>query len=429
MKKKWIAAVICTLLLAMTGCGFGQSADDLFALPRIPQEYESLTEQLNMMLSDGYTYSAPTDGNNIQPLQMKDLDGDGSPEALAFFRRENEDRALKIYVFGNEDGSYKTLCTMEHNANSVETVYYEDLTGDGKLELIVGWELSGGKREVTVYNVGRDCLPLTECDYTHFTVADIDLDGRSSLVVLHNDSENQPVVEFYGWQSDILTLSYRGILSSTMADISRGSLSSGNCLSDMPALFITGIAEDSTAVTDILVWEEGVGLKNFLADEDGQTTVVYDYRGLLPQDINGDSVVEFPQFLSEGADGAVAWMKYRADGETAEVEETFHYQSEGWYVALPESWWGRVSGDVFYESIETQVTLKLDDAPVLSLFSITGDGRENRAAMGNRFVVKRQTGTVYAAELYDAGAENGMGEDLLRHSFYLTEESWRTQED
>ena len=75
------------------------------------------------------------------------------------------------------------------------------------------------------------------------------------------------MVEMYGWQTDILTLSYRGMLSSSMSEISRGQLLSGYFRADMPALFITGITADNTALTDVLVWDEQEGLHNLLPDE------------------------------------------------------------------------------------------------------------------------------------------------------------------
>lgn len=426
MKKRiWLLALWLCLCGALSGCGSFRSESEFFSRPVIPAEYEDLSQQLEVLLNDGYSYVMPDGGSYIQALQMRDLDGDGKAEAMAFLRRDADEEPLKIFVFKDEEGTYRRLCIIDSAAQGVESVYYEDLTGDGKLELIVGWEMGGGRKTVSVYNIGRDCLTLVECEYTHYTAADMDRDGRPNLVVLHNDREGQPVVEMYGWQTDILTLSYRGMLSSSMSEISRGQLLSGYFRADMPALFITGITADNTALTDVLVWDEQEGLHNLLPDEKtGRTAVALPYYGQLPQDINGDKIIEFPRYLGQSANSAVAWLQYEANGAVQEVQETYHCQDDGWYVKLPQSWWGRVNGDHFLDSRESQVTLTLDGTPVCSLFTIGGDGRENRAVMGNRFVVKRQTEQVFSAELYDHGSENGMDEDLLRHSFYLTEASW-----
>ena len=63
-------------------------------------------------------------------------------------------------------------------------------------------------------------------------------------------------------------------------------------------------------------------------------------------------------------------------------------------------------------------------AVVLSLYTITGENRENRGRMGKRVLLRRQTATICAGELNDAAAYYGMDEDLLRRSFSLIVGSW-----
>ena len=59
-----------------------------------------------------------------------------------------------------------------------------------------------------------------------------------------------------------------------------------------------------------------------------------------------------------------------------------------------------------------------------SLYTITGENRENRGRMGKRVLLRRQTATIYAGELNDAAAYYGMDEDLLRRSFSLIVGTW-----
>ena len=61
---------------------------------------------------------------------------------------------------------------------------------------------------------------------------------------------------------------------------------------------------------------------------------------------------------------------------------------------------------------------------MLSVYTITGENREHRGRMGTRFVLRRQTATVYAVELYDAASYYGMNEELLRNGFSLIAGSW-----
>ena len=65
------------LVLALSGCRISASAEDLYALPRLPEEYEALSAQLSEILASGAEYAPPQTGGNLPPVQMVDLDGDG----------------------------------------------------------------------------------------------------------------------------------------------------------------------------------------------------------------------------------------------------------------------------------------------------------------------------------------------------------------
>ena len=81
------------------GCGFAFSPEDLYSLPSLPTEYTELNNCINQIINSGAEYAAPISGTNIQPVQMKDLDGDGQQEAVAFFRNSADEKPLKICNF------------------------------------------------------------------------------------------------------------------------------------------------------------------------------------------------------------------------------------------------------------------------------------------------------------------------------------------
>ena len=102
--KKWkkkMAVLVASLVLALglCGCALETSAENLFTLPEVPVEYTGLSNTLNTYLKSGYEYINPTGGSNMQSLQMIDLDGDGSKEAVAFFRCASDEKPLKILFF------------------------------------------------------------------------------------------------------------------------------------------------------------------------------------------------------------------------------------------------------------------------------------------------------------------------------------------
>ena len=154
--RKRIRALAAALALsaALSGCGgfhveFNPEA--LYTLPELPAKYTELNAQLSAILEDGAEYAAPASGSNIQPVQLTDLDGDGQQEAVAFFRKAEDEKPLKIYIFSAKGDRYERSAVIEGSGASVYSVVYSDLNGDGQTELIVGWRVNAELQTLSVY--------------------------------------------------------------------------------------------------------------------------------------------------------------------------------------------------------------------------------------------------------------------------------------
>ena len=429
-KKLALCLLLCAVCM-LTACGFDSSVEELFTLPQFPVEYTGLSEQINELVAKGYEYSSPTGGRNIQSVQMVDLDDDGALEAVAFFRKSDEPKPLKIFIFCPCEENYERLYTIESSGTGVDSVYYQDLNGDGRKELLVGWRISADLQTVEAYDIADEPVKLISSAYTRYHLADLDSDGLSNLVVLCADDEGAPVAEIYQWKDDALAVTCRSVLSSTMSDMGRGGVVLGNTVEKQPAIFITGVSEKGIAATDILVWR-GEQLVNITADPvNGKSTVVWPYCQLMPQDLDGDSVIEvpYPQIINEGVefsgDGFVFWGQYDRWGRLRQSGETYHCQTQGWYVTVPEDYWGHMSAVGTESDInEKQTIFSLDGKQVFSVYMITGENRENRSERGWRFILQREPSTIYTGELYDSASHYNMDEDTVSNSFKLILNTW-----
>ncbi len=265
-----VAALLlaAVMSLTLTGCMFRSSVEDLFTLPRVSAEYEGLSQELDDLQKQGYELVGPSTGQNIQPVQMVDLDNDGLSEALVFMRLQDDEKPLKIFVFRPEDDTYHRLCVIESSGTAIDSVQYEDLTGNGRLEIIVGWRISADVQTVAVYVPQPDPYVLLQSGYTRFTVTDLDGDGVKSLLLFRSDNDGQPVAGLYIRKDDVISASYSSVLSYTMAELSRGSVVVGKLSDGTPAVFATGVNSQGMAMTDILVWQESGGLTNIAQDLD-----------------------------------------------------------------------------------------------------------------------------------------------------------------
>ena len=445
---KYLLRRLTALLLAavmsltLTGCMFRSSVEDLFTLPRVSAEYEGLSQELDDLQKQGYELVGPSTGQNIQPVQMVDLDNDGLSEALVFMRLQDDEKPLKIFVFRPEDDTYHRLCVIESSGTAIDSVQYEDLTGNGRLEIIVGWRVSMDLQALAVYSLEPDgARELMRTNYVKYAVADLNKDGKRELTVLRANQDGEGVADCYVSKNGALTLRSSVLVSMTMAELSQqGRVKSGVLQDGTPALFVTGVEESAWMVTDILTVKNGELVNILLSDVTGVSSEIAPFSSLYPEDINGDGITEVPHpepipawgNVGEDPCRRIDWYTYTSDGTKAAVVSTYHSVEDGWYLRLPDVWKDQILITRTAGTEEVTVTFSYrgdsGEPPqdVLRITKLTGSGREARATRGGRVILRRLPEIIYTAELLDANGswEYGLTEDEVREAFSLITTEW-----
>lgn len=440
--SKRIRALAAALALSalLSGCGgfnIEFNPEELYALPELPAKYTELNAQLSAILEDGAEYAAPASGANIQPVQLTDLDGDGQQEAVAFFRKAEDEKPLKIYIFSAQGDRYERSAVIEGSGASIYSVVYADLDGDGRTELIVGWRVNAELQALSVYALdaaGPKEL-LRSVSYVRYASVDLDGDGLQELVILRADEEGEGAADYYDWRKEGLTTQAPARISVTMAELSQqGRLVAGTLRGGAPALFVTGVTEQSGAVTDVLALRNGELTNLVLSEATGVSGEIAPFYGLYPTDINNDGLTEVPFPVS--ADGAppfhrVDWRTYGPDGAGERAVSTYHAVEDGWYLQVPEAWVGRVEAERSAAGGEASVTFYVlneegvRDSAILRITALTGSGRELRATRGNRFPISRQSAAIYTAELPETPPwDQAMTAEEVRAAFSLIAREW-----
>lgn len=447
--KKWfLSGILLAGCLLLSGCSFklAASPDDLYSLPQLPAEYTELNNRISALLSGGAEYAAPVSGSNTQSVQIVDLDGDGGEEALAFLRNSAEEKPLKIYIFSPTGEGYEQSAVIEGSGSAIYSISYRDLNGDGRMELLVGWKAAADQQILSVYTQrGSQTEEIAQANYVKYAVVDLDdTSAELELVVLHADDEGSGVADFYTWDRSgpgALSKTSSARLSMTMAELNSGRVTAGSLQDGTPALFVSGVSDSSEAITDILLAKQGELVNAVLSATTGVTTALFRYQSLFPMDINGDGVTEVPAPEPVPAYGGqedyaylVDWRSYDSSGTSTSVEYTYHNNDDGWYLELPDSWVNRVMvsrSQNGADEIAVTFYIRAEGAEeaqgLLKIYTITGDSRDIKASRGDRFILGRQSETIYAAELLDANGSwsYGITEDELRGGFKLITTEWR----
>ena len=445
LRKALLPALLLTAALLLTGCSGTPSLleiSDLYTLPKLPAQYAALNERIGALLEQGLEYAAPVAGTNIQPIQLRDLDGDGSSEALVFLREREAEKPLKVKVFRSSDEDYTLAATIEGSGTGFYSCAYEDLNADGSSELLIGWRVNPDLLALSVYTMrGGAPAEILNANYVKYTVADLDGDSARELLLLHSTDDGDSVADCYGWSQGGLALKSSIGLSMTMAELrEQGRIRMGAFSDGSRALFVSGVGEGGVFVCDVLTLRGGALINAARSDSTGVSREVTTFRGLYPTDIDNDGVTEIPlaehlPVISEEQDAAyrIDWVSLSRSGEETLKCSTYHNTVDGWYLLWPESWHGSVTAQSGGTADESYVTFSYADdgasVPILRILTLSGANRASRAGRNGRFLLSRQQSVLYAGELFASESRLSLTSEEVTAAFNLIPVEWITSDN
>lgn len=452
MREKTIGlGLLLGLLLTLSGC-FSKSVDDLYCLPKAPQDYVELDAQISALREElGAEYASPRSGSNTAPVQLQDLDGDGQAESVVtFFRVSSGELPLKICILRQRaDESYALSCTIEGDGQAINSVSYVDLNGDGDKEVLVSWQMGTKQYILAPYQLGpTGAIQLGEVSYNQgYISCDLNQDQVRELVVFQV-GESEPKngwAEHYVYDDGKMVQSSSAPLSDNIKGDS--SIREGNLVDGVPAVFISSHSGDAT-VTDLFALRDGCLANITLNEKTGVSDQTLRYVDISPTDINRDGTLELPEPIAVKEYKPTAtsnfwiirWRQFDLNGRSQVVQNTYHNLSglsDSWYLTIPDQWLGliTVSRDDS-RAIQGERTVvfshwngdqETPPQPFLRIYRLEGENQESRAKLGSRFVLVRSTRLIYAAELINSEWDSGMTQDLLKQSFAMIRTEWSGQ--
>jgi len=438
----YVAILAALVAILLVGC-LRISAEDLYSLPKVSDEYLRLQWHIDEILAQGAEFSPPRGGPNRQSVHLIDLDGSGINEVIAFFSVPG-DSALRIYIFRMVDGDYTIAEIIEGVGTAIESVRYVDMDGDGVSEIIVGWQMGEALKHMTIYSI-RDlhAVQLTQ-PVEYEGIAVFNLTGHGNLDVItvrHASQESGAAAEVFVLMPDGEIVSAEARLSYGIDTITR--VLTGHLVDGVPAIFVEseGRFDSGDLVTDICIYDDGgfmnisLKLPSGVSEETVRETV---RMRILSSDINSDGIIKVPvprllRAQSETAYYAIDWYSFNSSGTSSLALTTYHNNTDEWFLILPFDWRGRVS--VRREDVVTGERTVIfsyipgNDGPhedFLKIHRITGDAREERARLPGRVMLISEGTAVYAFELLAAPNSFGLtfNEALIMGNFRLIYSDW-----
>ncbi|WP_249864848.1 hypothetical protein [Paenibacillus konkukensis] len=336
------------IALACSGCSFTKDPQSYMRMPKLPDDKENLKQVIQQAMPAGASFIHPKNSSDPGSIYLKDLDKDGVPEAIVFYQTPDKDVRVKGMLWQKSGDSWKLLSEMEGEGYELDTLLFEDVTGDGVDDILVGY--SGGARinkGLVVYHlVDRKLTILYQAPYTELVVDDLNQDNKKDISILtleRNVSAKMSTLQYdHGFQPvgsialDPYVNGYSSVTAGFVAENKRG------------LLLDAGVGAHSST-TQLVYFDNGQLVKAFPDDK-----LPLSPRSAKSGDYNHDGIMEIPIDVapqgSENAAYAVTpWITqyYRWDGrqglgDTPLYERYYDYENS-FYLDIPSEWRDRFS--------------------------------------------------------------------------------------
>lgn len=432
MRKTAVFLLMLTLLLG--GCS--ERSSDMFAMPQIPETQEQLIGIVESVLERGYEYSELRSGINRQPLQLMDLDGDGTEEGIAFLRDSVNTYKTFIYIFKRNESGFRLYDIIEGPGNDLLAVSYTDVIGQNGYEIIAEWD-SGNpdNKSVRVYNLGETGTELI-FDVSAISYAVCDLDGdRAGEFATITRRNNSLYVDIYVPVDGKPRKSKSVPLSSVGGELVR--VKTGNITGEKSGIFIERRVELGTAID--VVAHDGKSFVNIFPD--GKVCL----SDVRCEDVDGDGIIDIPEepfesYAENVTNRCYKWKNLTEDGKLAVTAFTYHSFAENWYLLLPISWSQTVYAERTIEKsgcvkvhFSTRESLNNDEggffeAPLFSVYVLTGENRKRLANEKRGFVISETDDVIFKGEVISHSyLGTNIDEEFVKSIFKKRESEWLSE--
>ena len=433
MKRIFLLLLLVALLLC--GCSV-QTVDEMYAIPKRSEDYNDLQSAIDGAMV-GLSYCAPLTGENQQPVQMADLNGDGVEEYLVF-AKGTADRPLKILVFRQQNETYVHTDTLESSGAAFDQVEYVQLDENAGVEILVGCQVSDQVyRSMSAYTVEDGTIrQVITANYLRMLSVDMTGDGKYSILLARPGitDTDKGVVTLYSLVNGAVERSNEVEMSQPADKIKRivvGKLQKGGS-----AVYIGSTVDETTLVTDVFALREGLLTNMTFSSESGTSIKTMRNYYIYADDVDDDGVVELPSLIPMKPMGAVSssdqqhlirWYAMTAGGEEVDKMYTFHSFRDGWYLQLDKALAQRltvnISGNEYRFFLWDEGYTKTRE-----LLTVTLHSPQTRLEQEELIVLSRTDTAVYTATLAPGAEKYGLTRESMIYNFRLIRLDWKTGE-
>ncbi|MBQ6569693.1 MAG: hypothetical protein IJL87_05510, partial [Clostridia bacterium] len=372
------------------GCTPSDSSS-LLRPPRETGDREGIREAIESWSGTKIVYKYPMGGEHRSAIIMNDLNGDGSQETVAFYKRADSDESIHVIMLKEHHGRWIVCNDLIGPGTGIDKVMFCNLDGEDGPEVAVSWSVFNNvQKTVRIYSFRNDStfievdtsyvdpvqLNKHDVTYNEILCGDFDNDKKDELLTFvlasptNQTLASANMVEYYindetgdpfstvTWTAalDNSIISYQKIRACRICDDTESDETAEEQQENSyNAVVVDGVNAQNMIVTDVVCWDNDTGslCAPFYNFETGLSERFVRSVSVMSQDINGDGLVELPEavimpsYTAESVDPLymLRWNRYVSDtgAHTEPMLNTVFYSDDGYFVTIPESWVGKIT--------------------------------------------------------------------------------------
>lgn len=410
------------MLVTLGGCSIMEgNISTLLKVPRPNKVQQQLRNAIDAKLGTNIKYISPATGSHRTSLVQVDLSGSGAQETVIFYLSSADADTAGIAVFTEAaDGSWSLTKRIEGLSPAIDYVEFHDLSGDGRLDILVGWLKGDLARELAVYDVfaaGNGQLYTDGYNDSRFF---LDSDGNPLIFTLSYDKAAG------NGAAKVVTLGKDGILSEQKscavdAHFDTVTAISYSRISPTTRAIILDARLGNTAVTQLLFYDGSRLINPYYNDGELAPSFVRE-TAFSCSDIDKDGIIEIPAATAlppiptppaaHAAMGLTAWSTFNSAALSDFSLQPLTYEFScvmnaalGYYYIYPAAWTGRVS--VYNNAADRTMSFyhvdpNTNDATLLfSISRLSLTEYNKRANTGSWYELRREDEQVFAIHIAD----------------------------